>query len=108
MPTIGTRLRKFREARNFSTIELAALSTVGQSTISAIENDHQSPRVKTLELLCGPLNIRLIDLISEDSEFNQLPEKLLKLISRIQLLKEEELDKLASVIEAMYGTGSGR
>ncbi|MEF2247981.1 helix-turn-helix domain-containing protein [Paenibacillus sp. IITD108] len=55
MTSVGKKLKKFRIAADLSMEELSSLSGVGQSTISSIERDAQSPRIETLALLCVPL-----------------------------------------------------
>ncbi|MEF3304161.1 helix-turn-helix domain-containing protein [Paenibacillus sp. GYB003] len=98
MLTIGKRLKKYREALGLSTTELASLSDVGQSTISSIENDNQSPRVETLERLCVPLNISIVDLLI-DTEYGDLPPKILRMLHSIKQLTSEEQEYLSHFLE---------
>ncbi len=98
MDSVGTRVKKFREASGLSTTELAKLSGIGQSTISSIERDAQSPRVETLSMLCTPLNINLVDLI-DTSEINVLPTDIIRLINLSKRLRKKELQSIISLLE---------
>ena len=56
--TIAEKLKKLRELRRLTTAELAKLSGVHQTTISAIENKrHASPGIETVERLAKALNV---------------------------------------------------
>jgi transcriptional regulator with XRE-family HTH domain len=55
---IAEKLRKLRDLRGLTTVELARTSGVHQTTISAIENGkHSSPGIDTIERLSQALKI---------------------------------------------------
>jgi len=56
--TIAEKLRKLRDLRGLTTVELARTSGVHQTTISAIENGkHSSPGIDTIERLSQALKV---------------------------------------------------
>lgn len=56
--TIAEKLRKLRKLRKLTTSELANISGVHQTTISAIENKrHMSPGIETIERLAEALRV---------------------------------------------------
>lgn len=60
---IGTKLRELRLSKGYSQEELAFRSNVNLRTIQRIEKDENSPRGKTLQLLCETLEVNVEDLL---------------------------------------------
>lgn len=65
MVNLKIKLKDFRTKKGFSIRQLAYLSGVSKTHISAIENDNVMPTVLTLYLLAKALNVNLQDLVEE-------------------------------------------
>lgn len=61
---LGKELRDAREATGLTQEKLAFATNLDRTYISQLENDHKSPTVKTLFLICDALNISAADLIA--------------------------------------------
>lgn len=57
MNEIGKKIRELRKKKGLSQEELAESAKVNLRTIQRIENDESEPRGKTLNLICGVLDI---------------------------------------------------
>lgn len=66
--SLGTQVRKFREAKNFSQEDLALLLDTTQTTISNIESDKNIPNSLLLNKLAKELEIDMNQLF--DDKFN--------------------------------------
>ncbi len=103
--TIGEKVKKLRTLRGLSTVELAKMSGVHQTTISAIENGrHSSPGLDTIEHLAKALRISPLYFFDDrvQTPFD-LIEDLPSEISEF-LLREESLPYL-SLSKKAYDNG---
>ena len=78
---IGTRIRKFREDRGYSQIELAQLIGVSNSRVSNWEQGINRPDADILVDLCKTLNVSpsdLLDVHLKDDELNDIERKVIK------------------------------
>ena len=78
---IGARIRKFREDRGYSQIELAQLIGVSNSRISNWEQGVNRPDADILVDLCKTLNVspsELLDVHLKDDELNDMERKVIK------------------------------
>ena len=78
---IGARIRKFREDRGYSQIELAQLIGVSNSRVSNWEQGINRPDADILVDLCKTLNVspsELLDVHLKDDELNDLERKVIK------------------------------
>lgn len=60
---LGKELRDAREAKGLTQEKLAFATNLDRTYISQLENDHKSPTVKTLFLICDALGVSAADLI---------------------------------------------
>jgi DNA-binding XRE family transcriptional regulator len=67
MNLIANKISETRKIKGLTQEELAELSQVNLRTIQRIENRESEPRGKTLNLICGALQIGVEDLISDNS-----------------------------------------
>ena len=77
---IGARIRKFREDRGYSQIELAQLIGVSNSRISNWEQGVNRPDADILVDLCKTLNVspsELLDVHLKDDELNDMERKVI-------------------------------
>ena len=77
---IGARIRKFREDRGYSQIELAELIGVSNSRISNWEQGINRPDADILVDLCKTLNVspsELLDVHLKDDELNDMERKVI-------------------------------
>lgn len=77
---IGTRIRKFREDRGYSQIELAQLIGVSNSRVSNWEQGINRPDADILVDLCKTLNVspsELLDVHLKDDELNDMERKVI-------------------------------
>ncbi len=58
----GRRLRQLRKERKMNQVDLEALSGLGQSFISMIENGEEAPSLETLEVLALAFDVSLSEL----------------------------------------------
>lgn len=63
--TFGRVLKKLREARNLSQVELAALSGIDQTYISLLERGQRQPALPALYGLARGLDTRITELPDE-------------------------------------------
>ena len=78
---IGARIRKFREDRGYSQIELAQLIGVSNSRVSNWEQGINRPDADILVDLCKTLNVspsELLDVHLKDDELNDIERKVIK------------------------------
>ena len=78
---IGARIRKFREDRGYSQIELAQLIGVSNSRVSNWEQGINRPDADILVDLCKTLNVSpsdLLDVHLTDDELNDIERKVIK------------------------------
>lgn len=71
--SIGTKVKKFREAKGFSQDELAMRLEVAQSTISSIESDKSIPNSMLLKNIAKELDIDMNQLFDyKFTNYNQI------------------------------------
>ncbi|MGG3561966.1 helix-turn-helix transcriptional regulator [Neobacillus rhizosphaerae] len=115
MTNVGEKLKKIREDKGFSPLDLEAISGVNRTTISRIENNLQSPTVKTLLKLCKSLHTSINDLF-EDSENKQdcedvqdnesigssedKSEEMINLVETAKKLTPNQKQKITEMIES--------
>jgi transcriptional regulator with XRE-family HTH domain len=63
MNEIGGKIKEIRKRKGLSQEELAESSKVNLRTIQRIENNESEPRGKTLNLICGVLDINAEDIL---------------------------------------------
>jgi XRE family transcriptional regulator, regulator of sulfur utilization len=56
-PTIGRRLRQFREARGISLSELARTAGIGKATLSGLEHGTRNPTLETMYAIAAALSV---------------------------------------------------
>lgn len=69
--TIGENIRRLRELRGWSQVQLAELSGMAGPTINRIENGVRTPRSDTLSKIAIALDVSLDDLTSKTGEVKQ-------------------------------------
>ena len=77
---IGARIRKFREDRGYSQIELAQLIGVSNSRVSNWEQGINRPDADILVDLCKTLNVspsELLDVHVKDDELSDMERKVI-------------------------------
>ena len=62
--SIGSRIRRLREAARLTQEELATAAGIGRVTLVRIENGEQSPRYETLVALAGALGRPVAELLT--------------------------------------------
>jgi transcriptional regulator with XRE-family HTH domain len=67
-PTVGTRLRSFRDQRGLSLRALAEICGLSTNAISLIERGENSPTVSTLHRLASALKIPITDLFQDETK----------------------------------------
>lgn len=65
---IGTRIKEMRKARNITQVQLAQMTGISQSSISAIEKLTNNPSAVTLKLIAAALGCTVGELIGEKKE----------------------------------------
>ncbi|MEY8759713.1 helix-turn-helix domain-containing protein [Chryseobacterium tongliaoense] len=68
--SIGTRVKRFREAKGLSQDDLALRIDVAQSTISSIESDKNVPNSLLLSKIAKELEVDINELLNEGIQVN--------------------------------------
>lgn len=68
--SIGTKVKRFREAKGLSQDQLALKIEVAQSTISSIESDKNIPNSLLLNKIAKELEVDINDLLNEGIQVN--------------------------------------
>ena len=66
--TIGQKIKKFRELRNFSQQGLADELKINQTTLSKMELDELDVPFKRLEQIAKVLKVRVLDIVALDEQ----------------------------------------
>ncbi|GAA5092727.1 hypothetical protein GCM10023210_22080 [Chryseobacterium ginsengisoli] len=70
--SIGTKVKRFREAKGISQDDLALRLDVAQSTISSIESDKNIPNSLLLSNIAKELDINMNDLFDDERTINNV------------------------------------
>lgn len=62
---VGTRVRKLREARDWSQIELGRRAGLSNQIISRIEGDRVEPKLSSLDRIAAAFGVTTAELLSE-------------------------------------------
>ena len=65
MNDIGMRVKSLRQQRHMTQETLAELASISVTFVSAIENNHKIPSLRTLDDIANALGVALHDLVSE-------------------------------------------
>lgn len=68
MKIIGKKIKEARHKKGITQEELAELSKMNLRTIQRIENEENSPRGKSLKLICEVLDINIDDLFKREKD----------------------------------------
>lgn len=96
---IGARLRALRNAKGFTTQEIADKVNVSQSYISRFENGRAIPNIDMLESILQALDTNLSTFFSEDLQEDS--EDLIQLIDTVKTLSPEARVKLNDFLQIM-------
>ncbi len=105
MDVLKTRLRKAREARNFSQTQLGRLAGCGQEKVSSYETGKFKPHYQTLVRLANALQVPTDYLLGRTDEMEQritledvLAEDETDLILKYRALPQEKKLKLSGIV----------
>lgn len=99
MVDIGKRLKKFREQKNLTQLQLAEKVDVSDANISQIENRHYPPVLNTIIRICEELDIPPYELFITDEqkeELQNVPDIIIKIWNEINQLPPDKQDWLIS------------
>ena len=65
--TLGTKIRRYRQDKGISQLELAELMDVTQTTISNFESDKTTPDIKMIDKMSKVLDKNVTDFLSNES-----------------------------------------
>ena len=97
---IAEKIKYYREIAGLSKNKLAQLSGVSQSYISDIEANGKNPSLDTLERLCKPLGITVLQLLGDHPE--DLSPDLVRLLEAAKKLTPKEREKLTEFIQVLF------
>ncbi len=97
---IGNRIRLLCEYRKMSFQELARQADISQAVLYNILSGNANPRLSTLQLICGALDISLEQLFS--SKRSREPVTAAELKMMIKSLDENERQMLKMYLELLY------
>ena len=110
-PEIGRRIRALRKAKGLLQKQLAAVAGMEVPQLWSIENDRNSPSIKTLARIASALSVTTAELLSEPcSDFSDAktkmqldynPSKGSDLFDEIQIIRHTERDKIISTKDVL-------
>lgn len=65
--TLGTKIRRFRQDKGISQLELAELLEVAQKTVSNFESDKTTPDISMIDKMSKALDKEVIDFLSNET-----------------------------------------
>ena len=65
--SIGTKVRKYREAKNLTQTDLAVMADISQSIVSSLESDKTIPNSVMLHRIATALEVDINELLKSDS-----------------------------------------
>lgn len=86
MISLGTTLKKVREARGLSQKELAGLMDMAQAQYSRIENSKTDPSFSVVAKIADALELSLSDFFRADEIFNEVNSQDKTLLEKLRLL----------------------
>lgn len=95
---MGNRLRKMREERNLTQMQLAELTDMSDRAISNIETGKANPHLDHMILIASALGISLNHLVS-DAVSEQKEEYISEIINSVYDWTEDELKHLLRYID---------
>lgn len=110
--TVGQNVRKTRQEKGLSILQVREITGLSKSTISEIENDKSSPTVETLKKIADALNTNVEDFFKADNSVKEAsavymsddeftsPEQALKFVLNQPVIMnygEYDLNKLSEV-----------
>jgi transcriptional regulator with XRE-family HTH domain len=101
---IGERIKKVREAKNFSQKQIAVLLNMDQAQYSRIETNKTDPSFSNVVRIAEALNIDLSELVKADDiykDVNSFNKTLVEKMSMIEQLEEKERDAFYSILDAL-------
>ena len=106
---IGNLIRLLRTADNLSQAELAELLGISRANLSQIENGHKDPGLPVLRKIAEhfnvPLPVLLADETDEDSEINQMLNKMLGDVLLMRKSWKEDKSRKGKVKEQTRKSG---
>ena len=85
----GKRLKKLREAKEFSIYRLSKDSDISQGHISDLENGKNQPTIETLKKLLTPMGITLSEFFNEDGEVSVLNDREKEIVTSVRTMNDE-------------------
>jgi transcriptional regulator with XRE-family HTH domain len=101
---IGQRVKQLREARGWSQRQLENRAGISHGYISYLEAGERQPKMVTLEKIAGAFSVPVAQLtVNEDASTERDPriEEIHVNLLALRELDEEELSRVAVVVEAM-------
>lgn len=104
--SIGERVRRYRRERGWTQAQLARKTGLSRKTISSIELGRERPLERTTRTLAEALGVeqdRLLGLDGQPPLFPLPDQRRMRLIRRIALLGDDEIEELGPAIEELLG-----
>ncbi len=108
--TVGGRLRYWRKFSALRLVDLAALISVSQGSLSDLENDKSLPSATTLTGLCKKTDMNICWLLTGEGDITREPDRGDAEISAFQdfmrLMQDREFRKTAIKLMNIFEKGS--
>ncbi|MBQ9211688.1 MAG: helix-turn-helix transcriptional regulator [Clostridia bacterium] len=108
MATVGENIRYLRQKQRLSQKALAKAAGISQSTLSAIESNHQNPSVYTLRELSSALHCKPTTLFSESTVTyypDDIPDQLQRMLEQMNASElQRMMDFAAGLLAARQGS----
>ena len=100
---LGTNLRKYRNRRNWSQMELAEKADISMNFLSEIERGNKWPYPDTLQNLATALNVKVFELFKNENDAENNDSKYMNRFSKdIVLAVEQAVKKAVSSVQKQY------
>jgi transcriptional regulator with XRE-family HTH domain len=109
MACIAAEVRRARNERGWSQLELAERASLSLNYVSLIERAEQLPTVRVLLQLAAPLGVTLRDLVSGSMEKGEVPDPwLAEATAVLQRLPDDARPVALGVLRAVEGATTPR
>ncbi len=102
---IGDKIKKVREAKDFTQKQVALMLDMDQSQYSKIEKGKTDPTTSTLEKISKALGIEVAELFASDDIFkdvNSADKTLIEKIRLIEQLDDKEKVSIYNIIDGLF------
>ena len=104
---LGENLRKFRNRRNWSQMELAEKADISMNFLSEIERGNKWPYPDTLQNLAAALNIEVFELFRNETSVENISGEYMNRFSNdVVIAVEQAINRAVHSVKKQYRTAA--